>query len=125
MKEKSDNLPEEKSTNDHKQIFHNEEKSTNDHTEKFNESFTKNEQNSNDWNLKLDLNSMLSLSSDSESSSWNFKLLGENLDSMPPCSSESECSSIKSAELNSINNFFDLCWEKKIHLEITNLYYQV
>ena len=81
--------------------------------EKCNESFTKNEQNSNDWNLKLDLNSMLSLSSDSESSSWNFKLLCENLDSMPPCSSESECSSIKSAELNSINNFFDLCWEKK------------
>lgn len=96
MKEKSDNLPEDKSTNDHK--------------EKFNESFTKNEQNSNDW--KLDLNSMISLSSDSECSSWNFKLLGENLDSMPPCSSGSECSSIKSAELNSINNFFDICWEK-------------
>lgn len=58
--------------------------------EKCNESFTKNEQNSNDWNLKL---------------------LGEELTSMPRCSSGSEFS-INSAELDSINNLFNSSWEK-------------
>ena len=104
------------SVNDHKVNFQ-QEKSLNDHKANFQEKNSRNdqeekmkEQNSTGW--KLDLNSMLSSSSDSECSSWNFKLLGENLDSMPPCSSGSECSSIKSAELNSINNLFELCWEK-------------
>ena len=60
--------------------------------QKFNESFTKNEQNLNAWNLKL---------------------LGEELTSMPRCSSSSESEfSINSAELDSINNLFNSSWEK-------------
>lgn len=60
--------------------------------EKCNESFTKNEQNSNDWNLKL---------------------LGEELSSMQRCSSSSGSEfSIDSAELDSINNLFNSSWEK-------------
>lgn len=60
--------------------------------EKCNESFTKNEQNSDAWNLKL---------------------LGEELSSMPRCSSSSGSEfSIDSAELDSINNLFNLSWEK-------------
>lgn len=60
--------------------------------EKCNESFTKNEQNSNAWDLKL---------------------LGEELTSMPRCSSSSGSEfSIDSAELDSINNLFNFSWEK-------------
>ena len=65
--------------------------------EKCNESFTKNEQNSDAWNLKL---------------------LGEELSSMPPCSSGSEFS-IDSAELDSINNLFNFSWEKSKNLPIS------
>ena len=68
--------------------------------EKCNESFTKNEQNSNAWDLKL---------------------LGEELTSMPRCSSSS-CSefSIDSAELDSINNLFNSSWEKTKNLPISH-----
>jgi hypothetical protein len=59
--------------------------------ENCNESFTKNEQNSKDWNLKL---------------------LGEELSSMPTCPSSGSEFSIDSAELDSINNLLNSSWEK-------------
>jgi hypothetical protein len=47
------------------------------------------------------------------SDAWNLKLLGEELSSMPRCSSSSGSEfSIDSAELDSINNLFTFSWEK-------------
>lgn len=60
--------------------------------ENCNESFTKNEQNSD---------------------AWNWKLLGEELSSLPQCSSSTGSEfSIDSAELDSINNLLNSSWEK-------------
>lgn len=79
---------EEKDVNYHKANFHVRENIK----EKCNESFTKNQQNS---------------------SAWNLKLLGEELTSMPPCSSSSGSEfSIDSAELDSIDNLVNCSCEK-------------